>query len=667
MSGTKHPSTPRRRLVRTATAVAAAALLSPLVTSAPAATASDAGGALQDAYARAAQRYDVPESVLLGVSYLQSRWDGHDGAPSVAGGYGPMHLTDVRRAVRNADAGHFEGGDPRGDSARPMTVAATAVEHAKSAADAAGKPPARLRTLQRASDLTGLSAEQLRTDEAANIQGGAALLAANQKKLGLPASDDPGDWFAAVAKFSGATDAGTAEVYAGDVYDVIQQGASRVTDSGDRVTLPAAAGVSPEVSQLKRLGLKHTKRNENIECPRSISCEWLPAPYEKWTNDDGSTDYGNHDLGNRPTSQSVDYIVLHDTEATWDTTLQLIQDPTYVSWHYTIRSADGHVDQHVPTHDVAWHAGNWFVNAKSVGIEQEGFLVDPDAWFTESMYRNSARLVRYLSHKYDIPMDRQHILGHDNVPGVTTPYIPGMHTDPGPYWDWAHYFDLLGRPFHQSAGPNSGMVMIKPDYDTYQPAYTGCESAGEPCAPHGASAVRLHTKPDADAPLLKDIGLHPKGGATTTDVNDWGARASTGQKYAVAGRDGDWTAIWYGGQKGWFYNPHGRDRTAVPSSGKVVTPKAGKDEIPVYGRAYPEASAYPDDVPVQSVSPLPYTVKAGQEYALGLATKGEYYYAVTYEPDSHQVVRGQQTYYQIQLGQRIAYVKASDVDVHRAR
>ncbi len=667
MSGTNPPRAPRRRLVRTATAVAAAALLSPLVASVPSATASEDNG-LQDAFAQAAQRYHVPESVLLGVSYLQSRWDGHAGAPSVAGGYGPMHLTDVVHAVRDSTAaGHVEGGDPRGDSARPMTVAATALEHAKSAADAAGKPPARLRTLERASDLTGLPAEQLRTDEAANIQGGAALLAAAQKKLGLAPSDDPGDWFGAVAGFSGATDAGTAEVYAGDVYDAIQQGASRVTDSGDRVTLPAAAGVSPTVSQLKRLGLKHTERNKNIECPHSISCEWLPAPYEQWTNDDGSTDYGNHDLANRPKSQSIDYIVLHDTEATWDTTLQLIQDPTYVSWHYTIRSADGHVDQHVATHDAAWHAGNWFVNAKSVGIEQEGFLADPDAWFTESMYRNSARLVRYLSHKYDIPLNRQHILGHDNVPGVTTPYIPGMHTDPGPYWDWAHYFRLLGAPFHQSAGPRSGMVTILPDYDRNQPVYTGCEKAGQACAAHGSSALRLHTEPDADAPLLKDIGLHSDGSATTDGVNDWGARVDTGQQYAVAGRDGDWTAIWYGGQKGWFHNPHGRDRTAVPASGKVVTPKAGQDEIPVYGRAYPEASAYPDGVPVQSVSPLPYTVKAGQKYALGLATKGEYYYAVTYEPDSHQVIRGKQTYYQIQLGQRVAFVKASDVDVHRVR
>lgn len=34
--------------------------------------------------------------------------------------------------------------------------------------------------------------------------------------------------------------------------------------------------------------------------------------------------------------------------------MKLVQDPTYVSWHYTIRSSDGQIAQHVATKDVAW-------------------------------------------------------------------------------------------------------------------------------------------------------------------------------------------------------------------------------------------------------------------------------------------------------------------------
>src|SRR5690349_15894750 len=38
----------------------------------------------QAAFARAARTYGVPESVLLAVSYLESRWDANDGLPSVS-------------------------------------------------------------------------------------------------------------------------------------------------------------------------------------------------------------------------------------------------------------------------------------------------------------------------------------------------------------------------------------------------------------------------------------------------------------------------------------------------------------------------------------------------------------------------------------------------------
>lgn len=98
--------------------MASAALLLPLLGAAPA-TAQSSANSLQRAFAAAAVEYHVPQSVLLGVSYLQSRWDTHGGAPSVTGGYGPMHLTDARTALAR-DPHHSEGTeDARGDSARP--------------------------------------------------------------------------------------------------------------------------------------------------------------------------------------------------------------------------------------------------------------------------------------------------------------------------------------------------------------------------------------------------------------------------------------------------------------------------------------------------------------------------------------------------------------------
>ncbi|MEU0966786.1 peptidoglycan recognition family protein [Streptomyces sp. NPDC005917] len=637
---------------RAAGAVASAALLLPLLGAAPppGETASSAG-LLPRAFASAATEYHVPQSVLLAVSYLQSRWDTHDGAPSVTGGYGPMHLTDARTALATTTE-HFADGteDARGDSGRPALHPSVKVQ-------ASSALPARLQTLVQAAGLTGIPAAELRTDPAANVAGGAALLAAAQQAMHQPLSADPADWYGAIARFSGADDTATAAAYANDVFDVLRTGEERTTDEGQIVALAAQPGLKADTVQLKLTGLR-TVAADDTECPTTVSCEWIPAPYTEF----GDNDYGNHDVGDRPVSQSIKYIIIHDTEGAWDGTINLVQDPTYVSWNYTIRSTDGLIAQHVKAKDVAWHAGNWYINAKSVGIEHEGFLASPDAWYTEAMYRSSARLVKYLTTKYGIPLDRQHILGHDNVPGPTTSTIPGMHTDPGPYWDWQHYFELLEHPFKRTAGKKGGLVTILPDYAANQPTYTSCVTKGQPCAAHGSSEVRLYSDHDESSALIKDIGL---GTTPTTGVNDLSSRVSTGQQYAVADQWGDWTAIWYLGQKAWFRNP-AKAPTAVSAAGLVVTPKAGLTGIPVYGRAYPEAAAYPSGVPAQAVSALPYTLPAGQEYVVGDEVPGEYYYAVTFTTDSHRVVVGKDLYYEIQYGHRVAFVRAADVDVTSA-
>ncbi|GHE08014.1 N-acetylmuramoyl-L-alanine amidase [Streptomyces alanosinicus] len=653
-SATHSPFTPGHRHPRRAAGpLASAALLLPLLGAAPAQSVPDpAAGRLQHAFATAAAEYHVPQSVLLAVSYIQSRWDWHAGAPSVSGGYGPMHLTDARAAIAATEHLAESAEDARGDGSRAALRPAAEV---KVPAEAA--LPARLKTLAKAARLTGLPADRLRGDPAANVAGGAALLAAAQKELGEPLSADPADWYAAVARFSGADDKATAAAYAGDVYDVLRTGETRTTDDGQLVALAALPRLVPLIAQLTRAGLR-TLPTDGIECPSSVSCEAVWAPYAQF----GNNDYGNHDLGDRPVSQRIRYIVIHDTEGTWDGVLNLVQDPTYVSWNYTVRSTDGLIAQHVKAKDVAWHAGNWDINARSVGIEHEGFLANPDAWYTEAMYRSSARLVKYLSRRYDIPLDRQHIIGHDNVPGPTTSTIPGMHTDPGPYWDWRHYFQLLGHPFKRTAPRQSGLLTILPDFASNQPVYTGCATKGAPCPAHGSDEVRLYSDHDVNAPLVKDIGMNAD---PTIDVNDLSSRVSTGQQYAVADRWGDWTAIWYLGQKAWFQNPREAPR-AVPAQGAVITPKEGLTSVPVYGRAYPEKEAYPADIPVQSVVPLPYTIPAGQKYVVGDAMPGAYDYSVTFTTDSHRVVTGKDLYYEIQYGHRIAFVRAADVRVESA-
>jgi hypothetical protein len=626
---------PRSRRSTTALLTATAVAFS-LAVAAPGA-AADPGPAdaqRQHAFAAAAAEFGVPESVLLAVSFVESRWDFNAGTPSVSAGFGPMHLTDVAAAPPGTE--HDHGADPRGDEARPEL-------HPRPSPVDVDSPA--LRTLERAAELSRVDSAVLRADPTQNIRGGAALLAQYQRELG-GAGSGPDGWYGAVARYGGTGTESTA--FADEVFATLRTGAERITDDGQHVRLPA------------RNDLRHRPGAPNdpqTECPAGLGCQWIPAPYEEF----GAGDYGNHDLANRPGSQKIEYIVIHDTEGSYDTTIRLVQDPTYVSWQYTLRSADGHVAQHVQRKDVAWHAGNWYVNAKAIGLEHEGFAAQ-GTWYTEAMYRQSAKLVRYLAHQNGIPLDRAHILGHDNVPGTVPSTVAGMHWDPGPYWDWAHYFDLMGAPFRGLGNAPTGMVTIRPDFATNQPAFTGCTAAGVPCPARGSTSVVLHTQPDAGSPLLTDIGLHPDSTPGTMHISDHSSRVETGQQFAVADRAGDWTAIWYLGQKGWFRNPRSNP-AAVSSFGFVVTPKPGLDSIPVYGRAYPEAAAYPPGINPQAVTPLQYRLPAGQRYSLGLVAPSEYYWAVTFDATNHTVVRGELRYYQIQFGHRVMFVNVEDVVV----
>ena len=625
---------------RNALRALAASTAGATVVATPAASATTTG-ARQRAFAAAAEEFGVPESVLLGVSYLKSRWDSHGGMPSTGAGFGPLHLTDLR-AVAAGGSHHDNGEDPRGDSARGVLT-----PHMSSA----------LQTVDLAAGLTGVDAETLRTDPVQNIRGGAAILARYQRELGVRA-DGPADWYGAVARYSDASDAGSATFFADEVFATIVSGASRITDDGQPVTLPATP-VAPRREQVRALGLP-TAGEGTAEAPPGLPVEWIPAPYQ----DLGNGQYGNHDKAERPRSQEITHIVIHDTECAYDAAIGLVQDPTYLAWHYTLRSTDGHVAQHVLTKDVGWHAGNWYFNAKSIGVEHEGFAAQ-GTWYTEAMYRTSAKLVAYLAGKYRVPLDREHIVGHDNVPGTTADKVATMHWDPAPYWDWAHYFDLLGAPLNaRPVRQPTGMVMIKPDFATNPTGYTGCDTANPKaaCPARGSSALFLRTEPRDDAPLLADVGLHPDGGPSTAVISDVGSRVSSGQRYAVAETRGEWTAVWFLGQKGWL-----RSSGVVPVLGQVVTPRPGLSSIAVYGRAYPEASAYPAGVAPQDVVPLQYTLPAGQKYTAGPTLAGEYYSATSFDPAQHVVVRGTTKYVQIQFGHRVAFVKLDDVVVSRTR
>ena len=154
----------------------------------------------------------------------------------------------------------------------------------------------------------------------------------------------------------------------------------------------------------------------------------------------------NYTVANRPYSDLIDKIIIHVAQGSWSSATNWFQNAyAGVSAHYTVRSSDGFVAESVVEKDIAWHCGNWAYNQASVGIEHEGYVSDPK-WFTEAMYDSSSRLSAYLCNKYLISIDRDHIIGHAEVPN---PYSKGSyggsdgHTDPGSYWDWDKYMDYV--------------------------------------------------------------------------------------------------------------------------------------------------------------------------------------------------------------------------------
>lgn len=81
-----------------------------------------------------------------------------------------------------------------------------------------------------------------------------------------------------------------------------------------------------------------------------------------------------------------------------------------VSAHYGI--SNGRVWQWVKDTDVAWHSGVASVNANSIGIEHDATTTKR---LSDVDYGLSGQLIAILAKKYNIPLDRKHIISHREV------------------------------------------------------------------------------------------------------------------------------------------------------------------------------------------------------------------------------------------------------------
>lgn len=154
---------------------------------------------------------------------------------------------------------------------------------------------------------------------------------------------------------------------------------------------------------------------------------------------------GNYNTGRK---RRVDMLVIHVMEGFFGPTGAWFANPeARVSAHYGI-ATDGQVAEYVMDCDTAWHAGHPDYNARSIGIELEGHIEDGASVFTESMMAALAELADALCAKWGIPRDRQHVIGHCEIPDPRHPGQlggAGHHRDPGPDFPWERLMTELQK------------------------------------------------------------------------------------------------------------------------------------------------------------------------------------------------------------------------------
>ncbi|KQX86213.1 peptidoglycan-binding protein [Streptomyces clavifer] len=218
------PRRPAGHTGRRAAVLAAVAATTLVAAGHPAPAAQAGPEPMNQAFAAAAEEFDVPRDLLAAVGYGETHLDGHAGRPSQANGYGVMHL-----------------------ASNPTN-----------------------RSLEKAAALTGESAAALRNDTEANILGGAAVLRSHADALGLSRAerDDIDAWYPAVARYSGAEGA-IAALYADTVYTFLAEGLHTTVPGGERISVTSRP-VSPDKGALAAAQV-------TAPSPDYPSALWVPA------------------------------------------------------------------------------------------------------------------------------------------------------------------------------------------------------------------------------------------------------------------------------------------------------------------------------------------------------------------------------------------------------
>lgn len=301
-------------------------------------------------------------------------------------------------------------------------------------------------SLEHASALLSVNPNTMAKDWHLATRGVAAVLAEHALAANggvLPAVDDLMAWKSAVIAFSGRQEPNLQDLYADTIFAMVRDGRVMDTRWGSVVIYPHAIDLGPDGPPPP----PPTSPDSSLAYTFSAAC---------------SDNYSDYSRG----SGDIDMVVIHTMEGSYSGSISWFQNcSAEASAHYMVRSSDGQITQMVKEEDVAWHAGNWDYNTRSVGIEHEGYTSDC-SYYTDALYTASAALTADIAAREGVSLDRSHIIGHSEVPDPDGSGWGGSghHTDPGDCWDWDYYMSLVEGGTGSSGGEIIGVVA---DSDIY--------------------------------------------------------------------------------------------------------------------------------------------------------------------------------------------------------
>jgi len=299
--------------------------------------------------------------------------------------------------------------------------------------------------------LSGHSQRELIEDLALGTDAGARVLDDLARDRGLNRGDTSA-WAEAIEELSGHLFAQDREAYRAEVFKILRRGGVIKARGGETIELPP----HPEIP----LGMTISPPGvEPAGTPDYPGAVWLETPQFAATTCDGTqAQKYDTDRGGFP----VTMIAIHDTEGGWNASVATLQNDPCKSVHYIVDADGSRVAQFIPETYTGWHAGNYWYNQHMVGIEHVGFAGKDE--YQTAMYKASADLVKNIASRHGLALDRKTLVGHQEVPDpydITNSSPPcadspgdcisntnyggaGHHTDPGIYWEWCQYMELVG-------------------------------------------------------------------------------------------------------------------------------------------------------------------------------------------------------------------------------